>query len=80
MWLQVVVLSLLIILTAVLQPSQQIFTMNRKSDLLDIVYPPQVQNSVVQRLSITPVLGHWFILQSEKPVILSFLSIPPDPW
>lgn len=60
MWTQVVVLSLLLLLTAVLQPAQQIFTVNRKSDLLDIVYPPQVQRRTkhCDAVVITPTLGH----------------------
>lgn len=60
MWTQVVVLSLLLLVTAVLQPSQQIFTVNRKSDLLDIVYPPQVQRRTqhCDAVVITPTLGH----------------------
>jgi hypothetical protein len=42
MWIQVLILPLLFLLTAVLPPSEQIFNTNRQSDLLDIVYLPQV--------------------------------------
>lgn len=42
MWIQVLILPLLFLLTAVLPPSQQTFSTNRQTELLDIVYPPQV--------------------------------------
>lgn len=42
MWIRVLILPLLFLLTAVLPPSQQTFSINRQTELLDIVYPPQV--------------------------------------
>lgn len=42
MWIQVLIRPLLFLLTAVLPPSQQTFSINRQTELLDIVYPPQV--------------------------------------
>jgi len=42
MWIQVLVLPLLFLLTAVLPPSQQTFSTNRQTEPPDIVYPPQV--------------------------------------
>jgi hypothetical protein len=69
MWTQAIDLLLLLLLTAVLQPSQQIFTVNRKSDLFDIVYPPQVQRRIqhCDVVVITRILSHQLISQSEKP-------------
>jgi hypothetical protein len=42
MWIQVLILPLFFLLTAVLPTSQQFFNTNRQTDLLDIVYPTQV--------------------------------------
>lgn len=42
MWRQVLILPLLFLLIVVPPPSQQTFSTNRQTELLDIVYPPQV--------------------------------------
>lgn len=86
MWTQIVVLSLLLLLTAVLQPSWQIFTVNRKSDLLDIVYPPQAQSerglALCKFNTVCNVLHRrfWFRMRIERMCRCPHRSECPMEW
>ncbi|KDR09491.1 uncharacterized protein LOC110838670 [Zootermopsis nevadensis] len=86
MWIQAAVLSWLFLLTAVLQPSQQIFSMNRKSDLVDIVYPPQAHSerglAVCKSNAVCSVLYRrfWFRMRIERVCRCPHRSECPMEW
>lgn len=86
MWIQVLVLPLLFLLTAVLPPSQQTFSTNRQTELPDIVYPPQAQSEIGLQLctanTVCNVLHRrfWFRMRIERMCRCPYRYDCPTEW